>query len=508
MKTISGITIDSNGTPIITGTHTHVASVVGSFAEGMSKEEVMRSYNLQAEQVTAALRYAADLPKLNKRRIQLYQGSDIQISNGDQEGEEKCVSGSIYLEWSFAPKLMFEIELNVTNFSQDKLEITLQMPNWRSSAKAAITYSETKKHENKIVRNVLKGIFLDSITTTTKDVQGINCLTFKLVNFSLTYPLGKTIFLKAQGWKITISGIPEFRNKTRYQEADYFESYDGYAETHEGKIERLDGRTFDSEDIKDLPEALHYFFSFVQGGWIDLILLIGLDNGNNRIWEHWSGGKIDRWQSYFSWFNRWEESLCEVFSGFMTQWQNPYWIEVIKIAIQLYIECNKKAGENEGAIVLQQTVFELLSWAVLVEDKKILSQDGYSKLPTADKLKILLNQLGINMQIPTQLKALTRLSSNENCPTGPDVLIYLRNQIVHPKRKSNKNGKEPGKIWLSDVEAKGEAWHLGQWYLRLILLKLFNYQGKYLSFIENQFYGFTEKGEVVPWADATRPLKR
>jgi uncharacterized protein (DUF433 family) len=508
MKIASDITIDSNGAPIITGTHTHVASVVGSLADGMSKEEVMQKYALNAEQVAAALKYAADLPKLNKRRTQLYQGSDIQVSYADKEGDEELVSGSIYFEWAFAPKLMFEIELSSTNFPQDKREINLQMLNWSSSSKAFITRRETYKHNNKIVRHELKGIFYNS-SITTKTIQGINCLIFRLVNFGITYPLGKTIFLEAQGWKIKISTVPDFGTITRYQEADYFESYGGYAETHEGKIESLDGETFDSERIKDLSEALHYFFSFVQGGWIDLILLVGLDKEGNRIWEHWSGGKIDRWQSYFSWFNRWEESLCEVFSGFMTQWQNPYWKEVIKIAIQLYIECNKKAGENEGAIVLQQTVFELLSWAVMVEDKKILTEKDYKKHRAADKLKVLLIQFGIDMQIPAQLDALAKLSKAEqNCKTGPYVLQYLRNQIVHPKRKSNRNSREPGKIWLSDVEAKGEAWHLGQWYLRLILLKLFNYQGKYLSFIENQFYGFTEKGEVVPWADATRHLRR
>jgi uncharacterized protein (DUF433 family) len=501
MKIASDITVDSNGTPIITRTRTPVASVVSSFADGMSKEEVMCKYDLASEEVAAALRYAADLPKLNKRRIQLYQGSDIQISNGDQEGDQEFVSGSIYLDWSFAPKLMFEIELNGTNFPKDKWEITLQMLNWGSLSKASITRRETNKCENKIVRCALKGIFHNSVTTVT--AKELNCLTFKLVNFGITYPLGKTIFLEAQGWKIKIS-VSSVRDskKPLLPEEDYFESCGGYAETHEGKIERLDGGTFDSESIKDLSEALHYFFSFVQGFWIDLILLVGLDKEENKVWEHWSGGKIDRWQSYFSWFNRREESLCKVFSGFMTRWQDPYWKEAIKIAIQLYIECNKNAGEDEGSIVLQQTVFELLSWAVMVEDKQIFTQEVYKNVRAAKKLENLLKQFGIDMQIPTQLKALTKLSKTEqNCKTGPYVLEYLRNQIVHPKRKSNNNGKTPGKIWPSDVEARGEAWLLGQWYLRLILLNVFNYQGKYLNWIENQSYAWKDEGEIVPWAD-------
>jgi uncharacterized protein (DUF433 family) len=64
MEIAPRITVDPDihhGAPVITGTRVPVSIVVGSLAGGMSKEEVMREYELTKEDVEAALAYAADL---------------------------------------------------------------------------------------------------------------------------------------------------------------------------------------------------------------------------------------------------------------------------------------------------------------------------------------------------------------------------------------------------------------------------------------------------------------
>jgi uncharacterized protein (DUF433 family) len=64
MEIASHITIDPSvhhGTPVITGTRVSVSVIVGSLAGGMSKEEVMKEYELTKDQVEAALAFAADL---------------------------------------------------------------------------------------------------------------------------------------------------------------------------------------------------------------------------------------------------------------------------------------------------------------------------------------------------------------------------------------------------------------------------------------------------------------
>jgi len=58
------IVLDPNvchGKPVIRGTRTPVAIVVGSLAGGMTFEEVQHEYELTVEDIRAALRFASEL---------------------------------------------------------------------------------------------------------------------------------------------------------------------------------------------------------------------------------------------------------------------------------------------------------------------------------------------------------------------------------------------------------------------------------------------------------------
>jgi len=64
MKVIERVVIDpkiQHGKPVIRGTRVPVARIIAELAGGMTKEEVMRKYEITAEDVAAALAYAADL---------------------------------------------------------------------------------------------------------------------------------------------------------------------------------------------------------------------------------------------------------------------------------------------------------------------------------------------------------------------------------------------------------------------------------------------------------------
>jgi uncharacterized protein (DUF433 family) len=50
-----------HGKPVIRGTRVPVARIVGGMAGGMTKEEIMREYEISEEDVLAALNYAAQL---------------------------------------------------------------------------------------------------------------------------------------------------------------------------------------------------------------------------------------------------------------------------------------------------------------------------------------------------------------------------------------------------------------------------------------------------------------
>lgn len=65
-----GITVDQDrafGRPVIRGTRVPVALVVGKLAGGMTVEDVAREYDLEREDVLAALSYATRL--LNAEQV-------------------------------------------------------------------------------------------------------------------------------------------------------------------------------------------------------------------------------------------------------------------------------------------------------------------------------------------------------------------------------------------------------------------------------------------------------
>jgi uncharacterized protein (DUF433 family) len=50
-----------HGKPVIRGTRVPIARIIGGLAGGMAKEEIMREYEVTAEDIEAALSYAAEL---------------------------------------------------------------------------------------------------------------------------------------------------------------------------------------------------------------------------------------------------------------------------------------------------------------------------------------------------------------------------------------------------------------------------------------------------------------
>jgi uncharacterized protein (DUF433 family) len=57
-----------HGKPIIRGTRTPVAIVVGSLAGGMAFEEIQREYELTSDDIRAALAFAAELVEQEQHR--------------------------------------------------------------------------------------------------------------------------------------------------------------------------------------------------------------------------------------------------------------------------------------------------------------------------------------------------------------------------------------------------------------------------------------------------------
>ncbi len=119
-----------------------------------------------------------------------------------------------------------------------------------------------------------------------------------------------------------------------------------------------------------------------------------------------------------------------------------------------------------------------------------MSTTGFERLVAADRLRLLLADAQIEIEIPSALHGLPSFApSNQtgkaSWEDGPQALTESRNLLVHPTKKLRAPNIPP--------EAIRDTGELGVWYLQLALLFLLGYRDVYLSRVE----GWT--GRPVPW---------
>jgi hypothetical protein len=266
----------------------------------------------------------------------------------------------------------------------------------------------------------------------------------------------------------------------------------GFAITHVGRLERADGQPVTASQMRLMLNAFACYVSFCCGRWTGPCLPKGFDQCGAQVWETWDYSRTVPYASLRSWMDPSERDHFEgPFPGFIKLFLDEAWGEALQIAIHWYLEANAQAGSIEGAIVLTQTAFELLSSVVLVEDQCTLSAEAYEKLTAADRIRLLFRWAGIPTSIPMELNDLTQLAAADNWPDSPTAMTRIRNTITHPTKKNRE------KYAKHSHGARTDSWRLGLWCLELCLLRLFEYRGTYANRITQRF-----SGEVVsvPWA--------
>jgi hypothetical protein len=269
----------------------------------------------------------------------------------------------------------------------------------------------------------------------------------------------------------------------------------GYAITHAGIVERIDGSLFSLGEIKDLLECLGYFLSFCRGCWTHPILLCAEDSQGKVIGEYWEITHIiDRFKQTRSWLPSSQPvpgHLFQVFGGYAATWFSTVWGEPIRLATQWYIESS--TGAVEKSIILIQAAFELLAWTRLIQETAVLSvaQWNSKQFRFSAKLLRLIQTCSIPITVPSELSALQAYCSTNGISDGPESLTSLRNALVHPNPTKRARLRQ-------NPDALLEAWVLGLWYMDLIMLQLCAFRGTYSSRLLNGWPGQTVV--KVPWA--------
>lgn len=294
--------------------------------------------------------------------------------------------------------------------------------------------------------------------------------------------------LRSDEWKLILDPVPNLR-----EIRESLDSESGYAITHVGVVEMNTGKPLTIEEAESLNLLLRYFFSFVRGFWVIPLMLSGLDETDQLIWTVPGDTRIDRWRPVISWFDKlYPESMSELFPGFIRRLQSETWGSAMKQAVFWYIQANdySEVG-SEGGIVLTQVALELLSWALLVEDTRVLTRRRFCrKLNADDRIRELLGKAQIDPAIPERLANLQAAGEAQSWKDGPYALTFIRNSIVHPNLQKRIDRTSHG--------LRFDAYMLGLWYLELVLLWLCEYHGSYgTRLIPGRLAGGVQR---VPWA--------
>ncbi|HAG83144.1 MAG TPA: hypothetical protein DCL61_18760 [Cyanobacteria bacterium UBA12227] len=450
----------------------------------------MESSDLPSENYPPALSpvYTTDEPN---QPILLYEGSLEIAQNGTvQRGE-----GTVRFEWFPSPRVAFDFSgqdhcrVGILPDQADLKLLDLRTP---VAGKCRISSSSLDFFSH-------SGFLSEDVISASADK--LSYLLFHLTNFYDFFGnviVGKQclfrgrLVLEAQGWKVTIDSLENLKNIKKT-----LKTKGGYCITHIGKIEHSPQNLFDTKEVDNLLTALGYFCSFCRGFWTFPILPVGYDINGDKVWEQWAAYKATPWKSVSSWFPdstalvRPCESLSMLFPGFWHRWQNPIWHQPIRLAIDWYIQSNAHAGSIESSIIMAQAAFELLSIVLLVEDKRLVNSKEFDRLPAAKKLRQLLVEFGIPLNIPDSLSNLKKFSAQLNWMDGPQALTRIRNIIVHSGKP-----QERTIILNAPYDVLYEAKRLSLWYLELILLHLFDYRGDYCNRVSANFMNPLDP---VPW---------
>jgi hypothetical protein len=266
---------------------------------------------------------------------------------------------------------------------------------------------------------------------------------------------------------------------------------ESYAFTHHLDLRKADSDAFSCSEAEQALDTLSTFLSFCAERWVCPALVVGFDNEGTAAMEDWGSRMLDARREPNNWLDRDHGgAMVEVFPGFWHLMEDPMWKKTVRTAVYWYVRADTNHVGPDGAIVLMQAALERLAWHVLVQRHRAVSEEGFSrKLPTADRIRLLLHTCSIPLDFPAELADLGLSAPAQRWKDGPEAFVSVRNRIVHP-REQQKPISERGYY---------EALQLGKWYLELVLLRSCGFAGQYSRRLKIPRY--VGEVEAVPWAN-------
>lgn len=433
--------------------------------------------------------------------IALYTGPLKITQEINQRTVEMYGHGGVELAWFPQPCVKFELLNNesASCWINVSVDCSLTLVELETSVKVSVSRFHSQDREN-----LISGTIKEPLIQGSK--EDLACVLYHVANFHDFIGSDNTVLIQdsrrqisrnritfeVESWRLTLDQL-----KTTKSNVDLLNSTGGFAVTHVGKLEKSDGGMFSGGEARAFLNGFADFLSFARGFRVPLVLLFGFDAVGNQTWKYWASSIGHSWRGVSSWFPTQDAGiLADVFPGFLRWWRD--WEDSEKIALYWYLEANASLVV-EQQIILVQVALELIAY-----------KQGHTQGTASKKLKALLEECGISLNIPpdkthnppptfadafrSPLPLLEELqkfkqSFEEAEQDGAYVFTRIRNDIVHARKEHT-----PENFSL----VKHEACNLGLWYLELVLLRIFDYQGIYTSRLSKLRYN--GETELVPWA--------
>ena len=296
------------------------------------------------------------------------------------------------------------------------------------------------------------------------------------------YRVGKAIQLSGPPWLVEIRAVD---NIGKVQSS--LSQQRGFGLTHRGSVRRSDGKSFSKESVQSVIEALTLFCSFARGVYCGLTLLSGTNQAGEPVWEQWGVSNVETWKGYRSWFDVQNGQILEdLFPGFWAKYQGFQRDERTRIALEWYLESNAQKALH-SSIVLSQAALERLSFLQVGERLTARQMGRKDRETEGEWIARALVQAGVDCQIPPSCPALEQLRRANGFEHGPHTIVEIRNDLIHQDMSHG----------ILSVDVYRQAKGLGLWYVEMLLLKLFDYDGIYANRLTQQWRGQVDS---VPWA--------
>ena len=315
----------------------------------------------------------------------------------------------------------------------------------------------------------------------------IRSVSFSVLNFEKFYGTGDKWIkvgeqsrrlgvakLQADHWRIDIT-----ENCSLDEDRKVLKQESGYAVTHTGSIECKNGEMFSVQEAENLLEGLRIFLSFAAGTACGLTLVKAVDGNGKEGSFMWGSTYVEPWNENrrHSWLpkNDGGDSLTEAFPRFWDLFAGKQWNDTIRQAIDWYLNSNN--GALHVGVVLAQAALESLSHRINQQEMR----------PVAKALRQALKKLGIDDRIPSNCGFLKSVATQENWTDGPEAITKIRNEIVHPVNR----------LGPVSIDALWDTLNLSLRYIEFMLLKNFQYRGRYINRLAA---AGQSPYENVPWA--------